>query len=479
MYVLQNRFLALALLLSSWQVAFGQQCNGPLGVYVVGAMSGQALQIEYTSGSAWCKADPGAWIQIQALGGSPDYTYQWSDGSEYGSGRQNLNPGIYTVEVIDDLGCSQELSVEIETVSMSLDTLAMEAGCSYCLLGDESSQVYFNSEGHYIAEISDRNNLGDSLATTEVCVYFDDIAQTCNGKTFLKRHWSVNPENDFSGCVKFYFTESELDELGKSLSGNPKSAEELIDGGLISLTTFVGGSQNCVDHDKMDTYSMGDSPPLRITRVEGAEGIYSAETCVVQFGEYYLGVEDVNHSLKDVLLKGSVVGEVNLLEWESSRSADVDVFELQRSRDSIIFETIADIAAKRNGLDKNFYSFPDAKHLPGIDYYRLKIIDSSGQSRFSNVVALIDRPLSDTLVVSPTLFRDKVRVDFGKERTGLHLIEIVDAWGRVLQEFEVDVQGPGNLFEIELSHLTDAPYYVHIIGPLTARKKSFKIIKIN
>ncbi|WP_188459322.1 PKD-like domain-containing protein [Psychroflexus planctonicus] len=87
----------------------------------------EALEIELlNSGGATCfgEEDSG-FINIAVSGGVPmqststnaDYIYQWTSADGFESNEanlENLSPGIYTLEVTDQVGCSATLEVEIE-----------------------------------------------------------------------------------------------------------------------------------------------------------------------------------------------------------------------------------------------------------------------------------------------------------------------------------------------------------------------------
>ncbi len=60
----------------------------------------------------FCHGDENGWAVAQASGGTPGYSYLWSNGST-SSTAMNLSAGVYTVTVTDALGCTGETSVEI------------------------------------------------------------------------------------------------------------------------------------------------------------------------------------------------------------------------------------------------------------------------------------------------------------------------------------------------------------------------------
>jgi len=62
-----------------------------------------------TFGNVVCKNEGNGWITVAAQGGTPGYTYMWSN-SQTGPNAIGLVPGTYTVTVTDAAGCTVEVS---------------------------------------------------------------------------------------------------------------------------------------------------------------------------------------------------------------------------------------------------------------------------------------------------------------------------------------------------------------------------------
>lgn len=78
-----------------------------------------------------------------------------------------------------------------------------------------------------------------------------------------------------------------------------------------------------------------------------------------------------------------------LLEWQTGQESNFSHFEIQRSRDGRVFETLA---ALPGGGAGSSYMFTDGEPLSGSNYYRLKMIDRavdqmSGAFQYSSLVA--------------------------------------------------------------------------------------------
>ncbi len=79
------------------------------------------------------------------LGGTPGYDYVWSPEPAVGQGlpdASGLCPGIYTLTVIDDLGCDTTLTFELLTpVQIEFDLTLTEAGCDLLCAGTATLNV--------------------------------------------------------------------------------------------------------------------------------------------------------------------------------------------------------------------------------------------------------------------------------------------------------------------------------------------------
>ncbi len=118
-----------------------------------------------------------------------------------------------------------------------------------------------------------------------------------------------------------------------------------------------------------------------------------------------------------------------LLSWEVITERNQAIYEIQRSADAHVFEKIGEVLAK-NLYEKNWYSFLDHKPNDGHNYYRIKMIDTSGKAKYTKVqnVVFIDRlsaypnPVSDFLILQAS----SPETPFGL---------ITNAKGQIIKEF--------------------------------------------
>lgn len=98
---------------------------------------------------------------------------------------------------------------------------------------------------------------------------------------------------------------------------------------------------------------------------------------------------------------GKQVDNTSLLRWETSSERNNSYFAIERSTDNVNFAQIG-VHASKNG-NANFiqqYEYEDLYPAHGVNYYRLKQVDTDGEYGYSKTVAIrfvsnIDKPIMD------------------------------------------------------------------------------------
>lgn len=80
-------------------------------------------------------------------------------------------------------------------------------------------------------------------------------------------------------------------------------------------------------------------------------------------------------------------GSSHLLEWKTEDEINIDQYMVERSADGRQFTVIGQVSAL-NSSAPSVYQWPDQQPLPGANFYRLRITESNGTSRYSPVLQL-------------------------------------------------------------------------------------------
>ena len=205
-----------------------------------------------------CNADGSGSIDVTVTGGTPGYSYAWSDNTlgdtEDPAG---LAAGSYTVTVTDANGCSTEVSVTItQPAALTLTTQPVNLDCN----GDNSGSINIIATGGTAPYQYDWNDgtIGDVSNPTGLAAGFYEVTVS-----------------DANGCTQVSSaTLTEPDLLDLTLVGTDVNCFEGADG--VIDATVAGGTT---------PYSFSWSDPA-IGNVEDASGLI--------VGDYSLTVTDAN-----------------------------------------------------------------------------------------------------------------------------------------------------------------------------------------
>jgi hypothetical protein len=172
---------------------------------------------------------------------------------------------------------------------------------------------------------------------------------------------------------------------------------------------------------------------------------------------------------------GSRAGDAVLLHFTTASDQPVSRFEIERSSGGPDFIPIGTVAAaggaagpgsasaagsagaSGNGADLS-YSFLDAQPLPSMNYYRLKIIDPTGNAGYSQTIAIrAGKDVSFDLFPNPA--KNTLNVQWTVQ-AGVAGIRICDAAGKTVKMVELQTAGGTISTAVDISDLVKGLYYV-------------------
>ena len=167
--------------------------------------------------------------------------------------------------------------------------------------------------------------------------------------------------------------------------------------------------------------------------------------------------------------KGYKDGNRNQLQWSTAGEQNNRGFEIQRSSDAISFGSIGFVnsaAPGGNSSSRLNYSFADNYPAGLKQYYRLRITDRNGTSRYSNTVMLNRvKPLAlsvDELFPNPA--QSKINIRVNAAFNGPLNIVITDMSGKKLIERKMNAEIGYNLIPIVVDQLPAGTYIIRVIS---------------
>ncbi len=239
-------------------------------------------------------------------------------------------------------------------------------------------------------------------------VTIDGSVQTSSGGTpYLQRHFDVEPAANAATAtanITLYFTQAEFTAFnaarGAMLPLPADAADAANDKDNLRITQFHGvpaGGNAPGNYPGAAANQVIITPAL--VAYNSNKNRWEVTFPVTGFSGFF-GSTNIGTPLPVKLLSftAKAQGSSNVLNWNTATETE-GTFEITRSADGRNFEKLGTVAGRSANGD---YTFPDEAPLAGINYYRLQMVEPSGETAFSKVV-LVNRnaALANGITVGP------------------------------------------------------------------------------
>lgn len=119
------------------------------------------------------------------------------------------------------------------------------------------------------------------------------------------------------------------------------------------------------------------------------------------------------------------------LNWEAVTDQQHDYFEVEKSADGSIYNSIG------KGPSTAPYKHVDTTPFPGNNFYRIKQVDKDGGITYSHTVTIYYSPVNYNVSVYPNPVKDVINMKLNASMTGRYTITIVDLAGRKIHEEKI------------------------------------------
>lgn len=147
------------------------------------------LKMKYSSQDVLCYSDNTGSIQISVVGGSPDYTYQWSNGSTERD-QYNLVAGIYSLIVTDIQGCvlKDTFNIKQPDKGLSIKATVKDLDC----YGVATGAIDITVEGGTGAYVFEWSNAATSEDLSNIAAGIYSVKVTDENLCFVRDTFEVN-----------------------------------------------------------------------------------------------------------------------------------------------------------------------------------------------------------------------------------------------------------------------------------------------
>jgi hypothetical protein len=160
--------------------------------------------------------------------------------------------------------------------------------------------------------------------------------------------------------------------------------------------------------------------------------------------------------------RGENLGKSNYLHWETASEENNAYFILERSSDAQQFTALGQIEGNGNSNQNQFYSFTDINPTTGINYYRLKQVDSDGSFSYSQVIALEVKASDSQVNIYPNPSSDIISIEFVNDTNSEIHIKIYDVLGHLVRNVNLGSTKGHQVYNLSLSNLPEGAYLIQL-----------------
>jgi uncharacterized delta-60 repeat protein len=147
------------------------------------------------------------------------------------------------------------------------------------------------------------------------------------------------------------------------------------------------------------------------------------------------------------------------LSWQSVNELGVDSYEIERSSDGTHFSKIGVVTATSSNNSIKKYSFEDF-HPASINFYRLKIINTSSRPEYSMMI-IVRFEIGRSLLASPNPVRSTLNLQITQPK-GPVSVQLFDVSGRLVNKAQFHSDGSTFSTAINMSNLHRGIYLVKV-----------------
>ena len=176
---------------------------------------------------------------------------------------------------------------------------------------------------------------------------------------------------------------------------------------------------------------------------------------------------------------GETDNNSNFLDWATATEQNSAYFNVQRSQDGINFHTIGFVTAQGFSDVQSNYDFEDENPFKGENYYRLELVDNSGDITYSNVIVLYINGKGSGYNFYPNPTNEIVFYQIDAAMAEELSIEVVDILGRSISKTESNTEVGINKIPISLQDYPSGSYLIRVYHKQSGVMHTAKIIKNN
>lgn len=161
------------------------------------------------------------------------------------------------------------------------------------------------------------------------------------------------------------------------------------------------------------------------------------------------------------------------ISWKVFTTNNVSRFEVQRSTDNGVYQTIASITPSGQLLD---YNFIDAALSKGVNLYRIKVTAQNGAILYSNTVAIINDSKGLLITsLAPNPVQNQTYLTISAAKAASAQFSVYDIMGKLVKQFQKNIGEGSTVLQLDMTDLAAGTY--HIIALSAESRAVFRFSK--
>ena len=264
-----------------------------------------------------------------------------------------------------------------------------------------------------------------------------------------------------------------IDEAGMSANSNDldittsSNKTSLV---IVSLANSAARIERGLDHDG------GGRIRIKVNNIGNFITKYSTQTktltgLAIAYNNFNTSFfRDPGGSLVVVLLEFSIsnTDKSVMLKWKSQQENNYEMYFVERSRDALVWQKIAEVKAVANSTVPQQYSYTDIAPLSGINYYRLRLVNYDGKFGFTPVKAARLNSSTNSVSIYPNPATSIATIFINDEEAKNLNVRVYNRTGQLAGTQKSEAAS--NIIMIDVSRLASGDYSVEVSGDNGYRK---------
>ncbi|WP_018615524.1 T9SS type A sorting domain-containing protein [Segetibacter koreensis] len=130
------------------------------------------------------------------------------------------------------------------------------------------------------------------------------------------------------------------------------------------------------------------------------------------------------------------------VDWTAHSEININRYELEKSADGEHFELAISINAKGNNATKEMYNWFDATAKAGDNFYRIKIVEKSGEAKYSEIINVKVSKENEGIIISPNpVIGNVINLRLGNIEKGKYSVTIYNNLAQKVYEGIIEHSG--------------------------------------